>query len=112
MIKDGRVCPNLMMITGWMVSRIVFVVVSSYRRRYNRDHQLPPYFEVVRSLDDQRNMRIFFFFNFRGWGAWGSAPTLIAPWWRGTHRGHVSPFDWLMGPVSGEAFSDFPHFSR
>ena len=61
MIEDGRVCFSMMTITGWTVSRIVLVITSSYRWRYNWDHQLPPYSEVIRSLDDQRNMSFFFF---------------------------------------------------
>ena len=31
-------------------------------------------------------------------------PILISPWWRGTHRGHVSYSDRLKGLVSGETF--------
>ena len=41
MIKDGRVRTSPMTITGWTVLRIVLVLVSSYRRGYNRDHQVP-----------------------------------------------------------------------
>ena len=40
MIQDGRVCSNLMTITSWMVSRIVLIIASSCRRRYNRDRHV------------------------------------------------------------------------
>ena len=90
-----------------------------YGRRYVWDYQLPPYSEVVHILDGHRNVRSFFYFIifllflFFTVGTLGVLlPILIAPRWRGMHRGHVSHSDWLEGLVSGETFLDFPHFLR
>ena len=42
MIEDRPVCSGLMMFIGWTVSRIILIIASSWRRRYNRDRQHQP----------------------------------------------------------------------
>ena len=113
MSEDGLVRPCLVTITGWMNLGILFVLAHDYGRRwYDRVYQLPPYSEVVHILDSHKNMKGLFIYFFHGCGAWGSTPALIALWRRGTHRGHVSDFDWPRGLVSGENLFKFPEFFK
>ena len=99
-------------IMRWTKIDVTLVHCLLYGRGYNRDYQLPPYPEVVHLWDDHRNMERFFIFYFYLFiylfivivvlGV--PLPILISPWWRGTHRGHVSYFDRLKGLISGETF--------
>ena len=110
MIGDRWPHPRLVVTTSWTNLGVTLVHCFLYGRGYDQDYQLPPYSKVVRILDGHRNMRIFFFLAVEVLGVF--LPVLIAPWWHGTHRGHVSYSNWLKGLVSGETFSDFMHFSR
>ena len=71
-------------IMRWTKIDVTLVHYLLYGRGYNRDYQLPPYFEVVHLYDDHRNMEVFFFFFFLGdCGAWGSTPNInfsMAAW--------------------------------
>ena len=115
MSEDGLVRPCLVTITGWTNLGILFVLAyDNGWRWYDRVYQLPPYSEVIHTLDGHRNTKGFIYYLlFLAVVALG---VLLPHWLLCGGMAHiVATCLILIGrgvlfPV--KTFSGFPHFSR
>ena len=120
MSEDGLVRPCLATITGWMNLGILFVLAyDNGWRWYDQVYQLPPYSEVIHTLDGHRNTKGFFYFILFYFILFLAIVALgvLLPYWLlcGGVAHIVDTYLTLIGQgvlFLVKTFSVFPYFSR